>query len=74
MSLDNVQPAFVDARTAAKMLSISVRSLWRLCSIGKIKRIRFGPKTIRFRVDELNKLGSTTAEQSNQLCVKGSEL
>lgn len=63
-------PVFVDAGTAAKMLSISKRSLWRMVSVGQLQRIRFGPKMIRFRVDDLNRLGSINAEQSNQLCAK----
>ena len=62
MSETTIQPLLVNAEVAAQMLSISQRSFWRLVSEGRIHRVKFSKRLIRFRADEIALLVSSQRE------------
>lgn len=44
----------VDARTAAKMLAVSTRTLWTLTDRGDIPAVRIG-RSVRYAIDDLRR-------------------
>jgi excisionase family DNA binding protein len=53
-----VTPLLVSAGEAARLLSISQRAFWRLVSEGRIHRVKFSKRLVRFRADEIASLCS----------------
>ncbi|MGD0138513.1 MAG: helix-turn-helix domain-containing protein [Tepidisphaeraceae bacterium] len=62
MSETTIQPLLVSAEDAARLLSISKRSLWRLVSQGRVHRVKFSKRLVRFRTDEISALVSSQRE------------
>jgi predicted DNA-binding transcriptional regulator AlpA len=61
-----VQPRLLDVHGVAKLYSISERSVWRLCKLGRIPRpVQFGQRATRWRMadllDHIGKLEPTAA-------------
>lgn len=48
-----IQPLLLTARQAAKVLSISERTLWGLTKAGDIPAVRFGGRNVRYSPDDL---------------------
>ena len=53
----------VTVAEAAKMLSLSRRTLWRLTKDGKLKAIRYG-RAVRYSIDELRRHMDEQAKSS----------
>ena len=51
------RPILIDARVAARLLSISARTLWSLTHSGKVPCVRLG-RLVRYRVADLQGLGA----------------
>lgn len=61
VACEGVPPALVEPgsllvkeKTAARMLSISPRTLWSLAASGAIPKIRVGARSVRYRVEDLS--------------------
>jgi len=48
-----LEPWLLTARQAAKVLSISERTLWGLTKSGDIPAVRFGGRNVRYSPDDL---------------------
>lgn len=48
-----IEPLLLTARQAAKILSISERTLWGLTKTGDIPAVRFGGRNVRYSPDDL---------------------
>jgi len=48
-----IEPMLLTARQAAKVLSISERTLWGLTKAGDIPAVRFGGRNVRYSPDDL---------------------
>lgn len=48
-----LEPMLLTARQAAKVLSISERTLWGLTKAGDIPAVRFGGRNVRYSPDDL---------------------
>jgi excisionase family DNA binding protein len=48
-----IEPMLLTARQAAKVLSISERTLWGLTKSGDIPAVRFGGRNVRYSPDDL---------------------
>ncbi|MCL2644510.1 MAG: helix-turn-helix domain-containing protein [Betaproteobacteria bacterium] len=48
--------AHVPVRTAARILSVSTASIWRMARAGKLSAKKIGAKTTRFPVSEIRAL------------------
>ncbi len=48
-----LEPMLLTARQAAKVLSISERTLWGLTKSGDIPAVRFGGRNVRYSPDDL---------------------
>ncbi len=46
-------PILVDSREAARLLSISPRTLWQLTKVGEIPSLKIG-RSVRYRVADLD--------------------
>ena len=57
-SRNNVRPQFVSAKEASEILNTSKRTVWRLARIGKIRRIKLGHRSTRFRLEDLANITS----------------
>lgn len=74
-SLSSLDPrlaavALLDVRTVARLLGISLRHVWRLSAIAEAgqgdfpRPLRLGPKTIRWRLQDVEKyIEAVAAEQ-----------
>jgi excisionase family DNA binding protein len=49
-----LQPLLVDAREAARLLSISERTLWTLTDQGELPRVKIG-RSVRYSVRDLER-------------------
>ena len=67
MENTNLAPALVDVHGAARMLSISERSIWRMLKEGKFPRpVRIGCRATRWRTTDLEDYICGLAEESRQ--------
>jgi len=61
----NSRPQFVTATVAAEILNTSKRTVWRLARLGKIRRVKLGYRSTRFRLEDISSItsvqGSVTA-------------
>jgi excisionase family DNA binding protein len=60
------KPILVDCREAARLLSISPRTLWQLTNDGEIPSLKIGAKCVRYRVVDLETWTRKQVEQRNQ--------
>jgi predicted DNA-binding transcriptional regulator AlpA len=50
-----IEPRLLDVRDVARLYSISVRSIWRLCQLGQLPApVNLGPRLTRWRIEDLN--------------------
>ncbi|MEI8122107.1 MAG: helix-turn-helix domain-containing protein [bacterium] len=52
------RPQFVTVKEASEILNTSKRTIWRLARIGKIRRIKLGHRSTRFRLDDIASITS----------------
>lgn len=53
-TIDGVEQQLVTVRTAAAMVGVSVRTIWRWIDAGRIRGLKLGDATTRIPVIDLN--------------------
>jgi excisionase family DNA binding protein len=59
-------PILVDCREAARLLSISPRTLWHLTNDGEIPSLKIGKKCVRYRLIDLDAWTQKQVERQNE--------
>jgi excisionase family DNA binding protein len=59
---NQARPQFVSVREASEILNTSKRTVWRLARLGRIRRIKLGHRSTRFRLEDLANITSVDAE------------
>ncbi|WP_100492731.1 helix-turn-helix domain-containing protein [Mycobacteroides abscessus] len=55
-TVNGVEQQLVGVQTAAAMMGVSVRTMWRWIEAGRVRGLKLGDATMRIPVADLNKL------------------
>jgi excisionase family DNA binding protein len=58
----------VDTRQAARLLSVSVRTLWNLRARGELRCVRLGARKLRYRLSDIRHLIRAASADSVPAC------
>lgn len=59
------QPRWATKEEAAQHIGVSAKTIIRWADEGRIRRHRFGPRLIRFDLNELDAMGGSTRQEAH---------